>query len=153
VRLIVKTCSHDALQRLTEADFDELSQLVLEKYRDDGVGLVEKRYEQRRVNSWDWLCIRTTMQGYRVLDDLDEELATFLIDYLLELWKHAQRYWEIHDSLMFVFVAIGNYSIWRGRELVMIETLASAFLRIRKAESCNMFHRLCVLALIIHLLR
>jgi hypothetical protein len=146
----VGSCSNDASQRLTEDDFNELSQFVLKKYRVDGIGLLKKRHEQKRVHSWDWPCICTTMKGYRVLDKLDEALAAFLIDSLLEQWKHAQWYWEIHHSLALFFDNVVHLSIWQGRELDIIKGLASAFLQIQKAESCNMFNRLCVLTLITH---
>jgi hypothetical protein len=121
----------------------------LENYRDDGIGLVKKRHEQKRVRCWDWPCIYITMDE-EVLDDLDEELATFLIDSLLEQWKNAQWYWEILHSLAFFFDSVEPSSVWYGRELDVIKALASAFLQIQKAESCNMFNRLCVLALITH---
>jgi hypothetical protein len=128
-----------------------LSDYVFDKYCDDGIGLVEKRYEQKRVRCWDWRSIYATMDDYTVLNDLDGELATFLVDSLLEQWKHAQRYWEIHHSLVFFFDSVVHSSIWHGQELVIIEALASAFLKIQKTESCNMFHRLYVLVVITHL--
>jgi hypothetical protein len=118
---------------------------VLGKYRNDGVVLVKKRREQKRVRCWDWPCIYLTIKGYGVLDDLDEVLATFLVDSLLEQWKYAQRYWEIYHSLVFFSDTVVCSSMWHGRELDIIEALASVFLQIQKAESCNMFHRLYVL--------
>jgi hypothetical protein len=147
----VGVCSNGGPQRLTEDDFDELSEFVLEKYRDKGVGLLKKRHEQTHVRCWDWPCIGKTMDGYGVLDKLDEELAAFLMDSLLKQWKHAQRYWEIHHSLLFFSDSVEPSSIWHGRELETIKALASAFLQIQKAESCNMFNRLCVLTLTTHL--
>jgi hypothetical protein len=144
-------CSNSAWQRVTEDDFDGLSKFVLEKYRGDGIRLVKKCYEQKHVRSWDWSCIDATMKGFRVLNNLDEELATFLVDSLLEQWKHAHRYWEIHHSLMFFSNSVVCSSIWYGRELDIIQALAYSFLRIEKAESCNMFYRLYVLVLFTHL--
>jgi hypothetical protein len=144
----VGTCSNGASQRLTEDDFDDLSRLVLEQYGDDWVELVKKRHEQKRLHCWDWSCIKETTYDYEDLNDLDEELAMFLMDSLLEQWKHAQRYWEIDDSLAFFFDSVEPSSIWHGRELDIIKALASAFLHIQKAEACNLINRLCVLALI-----
>jgi hypothetical protein len=127
---------------------------VLEKYRDDGVGLVKKRHEQKRVHSWDWPCIYTAMKGYRVrLDALNDELAAFLMDSLLKQWKHAQRYWEIHHSLIFFSEILAFSSKWYRPEVDIIEALAFSYLQIEKAESCNMFNCLYVLALITHLSR
>jgi hypothetical protein len=121
----------------------------LERYHDDEIGLVKKRHEQKGVRTWDRRCI--ARMRYKFLDELDEELGTFLMDCLLKQWKHAQRYWEICHSLEFFFDEVVYSSIWHGRELDIIEALASAFVQIQKAESCNLFNHLYVLALITYL--
>jgi hypothetical protein len=139
------------LQWLTKADFDELSDFGWLKYKDE-MKLVKERYEQKRVHAWDWQRIEWVgMHALGGLGQLDDNLATFLLDSLLEQWKNAQRYWQIMYSLRFFFHSEEKPAIWHGRELDIIEALASAFLQIEKAESCNRFHRMYVFTLTNHL--